>query len=90
MAPETSVSVRSCDQARLRTLLARDGVTVTNSEDDALSVIGLDSAAIGRIAADHDIALAELTNHSSTLEQIFMDLTADAVDYHAGTYAEAA
>lgn len=46
-----------------------------------MSVVGMDSAEIGRIAADHSIALVELTNCRSTLEQIFIDLTADAVEY---------
>ena len=83
MAPESSVLVRADDHRRLRGLLGRDGVTVTGDETGALSVIGLGSAEIGRIAADHAIALTELTNQRSTLEQIFMDLTADAVDYGA-------
>ena len=68
---------------RLRGLLADDGVTTTTVDDNGLSVVGLDSAQIGRIAADQSIALTELSNHRSTLEQIFMDLTAGAVDYSA-------
>ncbi len=85
MAPEASVIVRSPEVARLRTLLAGDGVTTTTLNEDAggLSVVGLDAAAIGRVAADNAIPLTELTNHHSTLEQIFMDLTADSVDYSA-------
>ena len=83
MAPEANVLVRSDDQRRLRGLLSRDNVTVTSVETDTLSVVGMNSVAVGRVAADHSIALAELTNCRSTLEQIFMDLTADAVEYGA-------
>lgn len=91
MAPEASVLVRTAEHRRLRDLLSRDDVTVTSVETDTLSVVGMGSAEIGRIAADHSIALAELTNHRSTLEQTFMDLTAEAVDYGAHRlHAEAA
>ena len=91
MAPEARVVVRTDDHRRLRGLLSRNDVTVTSAETDTLSVVGMDSAEIGRIAADHSIALAELTNCRSTLEQIFMDLTADAVEYGAhGVHAGAA
>ena len=81
MGPEGSVLVRTGDHRRLRGLLSRDNVSVTGVEANTLSVVGMDSAEIGRIAADNSIALAELTNYRSTLEQIFMDLTADAVEY---------
>ncbi|MEM7273802.1 MAG: ABC transporter ATP-binding protein [Actinomycetota bacterium] len=83
MAPEASVTVGSSDPQRLRQLLARDGVEVTSTGHGLLSVVGVDSAEIGRIAADHAIALSELSNHRSTLEETFMGLTADAVDYGA-------
>ena len=81
MAPEASVLVRTDDQPRLRGLLAHDGVTVVGDDTGALTVVGLDSATIGRLAADHSIALTELSNQRSTLEQTFMELTADAVEY---------
>ena len=90
MAPEAHVEVRTDEATRLRGLLQRDGVSITSGSDGGLAVVGLDSAEIGRIAADNRIALSGLTNHHSTLEEIFMDLTAHAVDYHAGSYAEAA
>lgn len=91
MAPESSVLVRTDQPGRLRSMLALDGVAVADQPDGGLSVIGTDSAAIGRIAAEHGLALTELTPRTSTLEQIFMDLTADAVEYGAhGVRKEAA
>ncbi len=86
MGPESSVIVRTDrteELAPLRRLLTGDGVTTTTVEGDGLAVVGLEAARIGRIAAEHSIALAELTNHRSTLEQTFMDLTHDSVDYTA-------
>ena len=90
MARQASVLVRSDDSHRMRSLLTRDGTTVAGEADDALSVTGMDSIEIGRIAADAGIALSELTNRRSTLEQTFMDLTAGAVEYSAHSVPAAA
>lgn len=51
-------------------------------EPDVLEVSGLSSGRIGRIAADHGIALIELTPRQASLEEAFMELTRDAVEYH--------
>lgn len=90
MGRQASVLVRSDDNVRMRSLLTRDGTTVTGEADDALSVTGMDSTLVGHIAADAGIALSELTNRRSTLEQTFMDLTADSVEYSAHSVPAAA
>ena len=90
MGRRASVFVRSDDSHRMRSLLTRDDVTVAGEADDALSVTGMDSTEIGRIAADAGIALSELTNRRSTLEQTFMDLTAGSVEYSAHSVSAAA
>ncbi|MCX4675474.1 ATP-binding cassette domain-containing protein [Streptomyces sp. NBC_01433] len=48
-----------------------------------LEVRGVDAAHIGRIAAAHTRALHELTPQTASLEQAFMDLTHDSVEYRA-------
>lgn len=78
-----SVIVRTDEAPRLRSLLMRDGVTVRSEAGDALAVTGMDGTEIGRLAATNSVALSELTTRRSTLEQTFMDLTADAVEYSA-------
>ena len=56
-----------------------------------ISIVGLESHEIGRIANDWHLPLSDLTTRSSSLEQTFMELTADAVDYDAhGIRREAA
>jgi ABC-2 type transport system ATP-binding protein len=75
------VRVRTDEAARLRDLLAADGVGVTSSERDLLTVTGLSSAQIGRVAADALIALVELTPQQASLEEAFMELTRDAVEF---------
>lgn len=47
-----------------------------------LLVKGLDAAHIGSVAAAHQLAIHELTAEQASLEEVFMEMTADAVDYH--------
>jgi len=80
-AARDQVQVDSADNARLRALLAGDAVAVEVREDGRLEVSGLSAAEIGRIALGAGIALTELTPHTATLEEAFMSITRDAVDY---------
>ncbi len=75
------VRVRTDEAPRLRDLLAADKVSVTSTERDQLTVTGLSSRQIGQAAADAGIALIELTPHQTSLEEAFMELTRDAVEF---------
>jgi ABC-2 type transport system ATP-binding protein len=77
-----SVSVRTAQAGRLRGLLAGAGVTITTGESGELDVIGLTAEQIGAHAATAGIVLHELTPIRASLEDVFMDLTRDAVEYH--------
>lgn len=78
------VVVRSADPARLVHPLRQLGADVTTAEDGALSIGGLDAAAVGELAFRAGVALHELAVHRPSLEETFMDLTRDSVDYHGG------
>jgi ABC-2 type transport system ATP-binding protein len=81
-----TVHVATADPARLREVLAGPGVEIagrTGSEE--LQVKGLSARAIGLKAAEHGIALFELSARSVSLEEAFMDLTRDSVEYHGVT-----
>ncbi|MBO1338050.1 ATP-binding cassette domain-containing protein [Streptomyces sp. VRA16 Mangrove soil] len=78
------VKVVTPDAARLRALLPRDA-DVTDEAADTLHVRGPEAPDIGRLAAAHAIALHELTPCTASLEQAFMNLTQDAVEYQATT-----
>ncbi|MEU9392892.1 ATP-binding cassette domain-containing protein [Streptomyces sp. NPDC048324] len=83
-----TVTVRTQDPARLREALAGPGVDITGQVgSEELQVTGLTAREIGLAAADHGIALFELSPRTVSLEQAFMDLTRDAVEYHATTTA---
>jgi ABC-2 type transport system ATP-binding protein len=75
------VRVRTPDAAHLQRLLAGDRVVVTATEPDVLEVTGLDSAAIGRVAAQAGIPLVELIPQHASLEEAFMEITRDAQEF---------
>jgi ABC-2 type transport system ATP-binding protein len=78
------VRVISPQPARLVPLLTGAGASVSDGANGALVVTDLDAARIGDIAAEHRIALHELSPQTASLEAAFMELTRDSVDYHAG------
>ncbi|GGN32213.1 ABC transporter ATP-binding protein [Streptomyces fuscichromogenes] len=83
-----TVTVVTQDPARLRDVLAGPGVDVTGRiGSEELQVTGATAREIGLKAAEHGIALFELTSRSVSLEEAFMDLTRDAVEYHGSTTA---
>jgi ABC-2 type transport system ATP-binding protein len=81
------VIVRSRRGGELAGLLARHGAAVAAQTDGGLTVTGLDAGQIGDLAAASGIALHELTPRHASLEEAFMELTRDSVDYQAGLSA---
>ena len=80
------VLVRTPDATGLRRALERAGATV--SEDgDALAVQGLDAAGIADVAADRRIAVHELTPRSASLEDAYLELTEDSVEFRTEAVA---
>lgn len=76
------VRVRGPQPAALAETLQARGLAVT-SYDGELRVDGRDAAAVGDAAAAAGLTLHELSVVSSSLEEAFMTLTADSVEYHA-------
>ncbi|MFJ9965183.1 ABC transporter ATP-binding protein [Streptomyces avermitilis] len=83
-----TVKVATADPARLREVLAGPGVDITGrAGSEELHVTGVTAREIGLTAAEHGIALFELSARAVSLEEAFMDLTRDAVEYHGSTTA---
>jgi ABC-2 type transport system ATP-binding protein len=78
-----TVRVVSPEASRLAPLLTDAGAVVTPAADGGLVVSGLDSAAIGDLAAPAGIPLHELTPNRASLEEAFMELTHDSVEYRS-------
>ncbi|MFK0025521.1 ABC transporter ATP-binding protein [Streptomyces sp. NPDC090798] len=81
------VRIRSPQRERLLDVLHGAGITVVESGSGALEVDGAKSEQIGELATQHQIVLHELSPQRASLEEAFMQLTAESVEYHAHTDA---
>jgi ABC-2 type transport system ATP-binding protein len=81
---QPSVAVRTSSPEALRSALAAAGGSVAAGPDGLLEVSGLTAAQVGELARARGIALSELAPRAGSLEEAFMELTADSVDYLAG------
>jgi ABC-2 type transport system ATP-binding protein len=79
-----AVRVRTPQAGALRDALAGDGVRLTSADEDVVEVRGLPSERIGELAARDGIVLHELTPLRASLEDAYMNLTGDAVEYATG------
>ena len=83
MAGAGTVRVRTTDPEGLSAALATPAVTVTLAEDGSLLVAGSSAPQIGEIAARHSLVLHELTPVSGSLEDAYLSLTQDEVEYRS-------
>ncbi|AUY52400.1 ABC transporter ATP-binding protein [Streptomyces sp. CB01881] len=82
-----TVVVGTPQAAELTVLLTAAGASVEpegSAGAERLVVTGAAAGRIGALAAEHRIVLTELATRSASLEEAFMELTADRVDYQAG------
>ena len=75
-----TVTVRSPHRERLRSALIARGATVRLDGDHGLEVAGLPAEDVGELAAQERVVLHQLTTHTQTLEDVFLDLTAQEFD----------
>jgi ABC-2 type transport system ATP-binding protein len=83
-ASDQTVLVRSPDAERLGEAIALEGGKVTPDGDGMLGVAGMEAARIGELASAGGFVLHELTPKRGSLEEAFMELTRDTVEYGAG------
>jgi ABC-2 type transport system ATP-binding protein len=79
------VRIRSPQRERLLDVLQGAGITVVRTGSGALEVDDGKPEHIGELAAQHQIVLHELSPQQASLEEAFMQLTAESVEYHAHT-----
>ena len=89
-ATQATVRVVTPTPSDLADLLAGEGATVTAVAPGELEVAGLTSPRIGDLAAVHGVVLHELTPVTASLEEAFLSLTRDEVEYRSKTTKEAA
>ena len=82
-ASGAAVRVRTPSAAQLTQAVSARGATVAPGDEGSIEVRGLSAEQIGDLAFDAGIRLHELATVRASLEEAFMELTADSVEYHA-------
>ncbi len=77
------VRLRTPQDDKVAPRLVAAGATVQADGDGALMVSGLEPAAIGDIAFEAGVPVHELSLQEASLEEAFMELTRDDVEFHA-------
>jgi ABC-2 type transport system ATP-binding protein len=80
----TSVRVRTPAADQMVRAVTAKGATAVTDADGAIEVRGMSIEEIGDLAFGEGVRLHELTMVRASLEEAFMELTADSVEYHAG------
>jgi ABC-2 type transport system ATP-binding protein len=77
------VRVRSPQYEKLLDALHMAGITAVEAGGGALVIDDGEPERIGELAARHGLVLHELSTQRASLEEAFMRLTAESVEYHA-------
>jgi ABC-2 type transport system ATP-binding protein len=86
----SAVTVRTPQAAALRELLLGPDITVTSDHSGVLHVQGLTAEQIGTAAWQAHLPVFELTTQHASLEEAFMRLTDDSVDFRSRDAEEVA
>ncbi|NUP00829.1 MAG: ABC transporter ATP-binding protein [Nonomuraea sp.] len=82
------VRIRTPQRERLLDVLHTAGITAVETGNGTLEVDGGKAEQIGELAARHGVVLHELSPQQASLEEAFMQLTAESVEYHAHAEAQ--
>jgi ABC-2 type transport system ATP-binding protein len=77
------VKLRTAARTQAATVLANAGATVAITGPDALTISGLPSERAVALLAESSVPFAEVTAHRATLEEAYMELTKDAVEFQS-------
>jgi ABC-2 type transport system ATP-binding protein len=83
------VDVRTPQRAEAMTALANAGATVAASEHEVVTVNGLTGERIAALLTERSIPFSELRQHRASLEEAYMELTRDAVEFNVPTVGAA-
>ena len=84
------VAVRTSARTQAMTVLAHAGATVAATGPDALTVSGLPAEKVVTLLTESAVPFAEVSAHHATLEEAYMELTRDAVEFRASADPETA
>jgi ABC-2 type transport system ATP-binding protein len=78
------VKLRTAARTQAADMLERAGATVAVTGPDVLVISGLPAERVVALLSESSVPFAEVTAHRATLEQAYMELTKDAVEYQSG------
>jgi ABC-2 type transport system ATP-binding protein len=79
------VSLRTVARSRAMTVLAGAGATVAATGEDTLTVSGLPAAGVVTALTANDVPFTEVSAHRASLEEAYMELTRESVEFRAGS-----
>lgn len=82
------VTLRTVARTDAMNVLAHAGATVAATDRDTLTVSGLESGQVVALLSEAAVPFTEISAHRATLEQAYMELTRDQVEFRAATPAE--
>jgi ABC-2 type transport system ATP-binding protein len=81
-ASRDRVMVRTTDRGAATSVLVRAGGTVAVSDHDLLAVSGLPAGQIAELLGSSSVPFSGLAPHQASLEEAYMELTRDSVEFH--------
>jgi ABC-2 type transport system ATP-binding protein len=82
-ASDGRVTLHTAARSEAMTVLAHAGATVAASDRDTLTVAGLDAGQVVALLSEAAVPFTEISAHRATLEQAYMELTRDQVEFRA-------
>jgi ABC-2 type transport system ATP-binding protein len=83
------VVLRTGQRSAVMTVLANAGATVAATDRDAITVRGLAAEGIIALLNANDLPFSEVAQHRASLEEAYMELTRDAVEFNSPVVSEA-
>jgi ABC-2 type transport system ATP-binding protein len=83
------VVLRTSKRSEAMTVLANAGATVAVTEREKATVSGLPAERVVALLTEHGVPFSEVAAHRASLEEAYMELTRDAVEFAASTGGEA-
>jgi ABC-2 type transport system ATP-binding protein len=77
------VTVRTAARDEAMTVLARAGAEPTATARDVITVAGMTPERVVKLLSENSVPFAELSAHRASLEEAYMELTRDAVEFRA-------
>jgi ABC-2 type transport system ATP-binding protein len=84
-ASEDRVVLRTSKRSEAITVLANAGGTVAATGPNTLTVSGLPAERIVALLSEHRLPFSEVSPHRASLEEAYMELTRDAIEFGAGS-----